>query len=224
MVKSIHLQTLLELLLLGAKEGPVKLSTMDLAKKIGKSQQAASKHLSELEQHRFLERMVESNDSYVKLTRKGVDAMAELHSVLTTALEKKHRIREISGTLFTGLGEGAYYVALPGYRRQFISNLGFDPFPGTLNLRLISKIDRSLRRDLEHRAGISIEGFDDGERTYGRAKCFRSTVNNKVKGAVLAVERTHYDDSVLEVIAHENIRSVLKVSDGDMISVRIDIS
>ncbi|MFB3043524.1 MAG: MarR family transcriptional regulator, partial [Nitrososphaerales archaeon] len=65
------MQTLLELLLLGAKESPVKLSTMDLARKIGKSQQAASKHLSELEQQRFLERMVEGSDSYVKLTRKG---------------------------------------------------------------------------------------------------------------------------------------------------------
>jgi len=223
-VKSIHLQTLLELLLLGAKESPVKLSTMDLARKIGKSQQAASKHLSELEQQRFVERMVEGSDSYVKLTRKGVDAMAELHSTLTNALEKKRRICEISGTLFTGLGEGAYYVALRGYRRQFITKLGFDPFPGTLNLRLISKIDRALRRDLEYHIGIGIEGFDDGERTYGKAKCFRSTVNNKIKGAVLAVERTHYDDSVLEIIAHQNIRDVLKVSDGDTITVQIDIS
>jgi riboflavin kinase len=222
MVKSIHLQTLLALLLLGAKDGPIRLSTMELARKIGKSQQAASKHLSELERQRFVERMVENNDSYVKLTHKGVDIMAELQTNLATALEKGHRSHDISGTLFTGLGEGAYYVSLRGYRRQFMNSLGFDPFPGTLNLRLVSKIDRGLRRDLDHHAGVTIEGFDDGERTYGRAKCFRSMVNQKIEGAVLVVERTHYDDSVLEIIASQNIREALNVTDGDLIHVQIE--
>ncbi|MEM1537956.1 MAG: DUF120 domain-containing protein [Candidatus Nezhaarchaeales archaeon] len=44
----------------------------------------------------------------------------------------------LEGEVFTGLGEGAFYVTREGYRSQFIEKLDFDPFPGTLNLRIKS--------------------------------------------------------------------------------------
>jgi riboflavin kinase len=42
-----------------------------------------------------------------------------------------------------------------------------------------------------------------------------------LEGTVILLERTHYDDSVLEVIAPINIREELKLKDGDNISVLI---
>ncbi|MCP8316290.1 MAG: DUF120 domain-containing protein, partial [archaeon] len=74
---------------------------------------------------------------------------------------------EIEGELFSGLEEGAYYVSLENYRRQFIDKLGFDPYIGTLNLKLTSSKDRKLRHELEHYSGISIDGFKNEHRTYG---------------------------------------------------------
>lgn len=157
----------------------------------------------------------------MKLTAKGVDAMNDIYTALRSVFEGEEPIVEIHGKAFTGLGEGAYYVSLRGYRRQFLKRLGFDPYPGTLNIRIDSPSDRRLRRDLERHSSIRIEGFEDGHRTYGWAKCYPAEINGELKGAVIVLERTHYDDSVLEVIAPVDIRAALNVKDGDPVAVRV---
>ena len=221
LAKPAYLQAMLELLLLGAKDKPVKLSTIDLAKRIGKSQQAASKHLLELEQGGYIERTRVGKRTLVRLTKLGNDTLLQIHLQLKTAFEGKAQKSELNGTVFTGLGEGAYYISLNGYRRQFIRKLGFDPYPGTLNLRLISALDRMVRDTLEKLPGIRIDGFEDGHRTYGGAKCFIAKLNGSVDGAVLVVERTSHDNSVLEVIAPARLRDKLGLKDGDSVKVSV---
>ncbi len=220
--KPAYLQTMLELLLLGANDKPVNLSTIDLAKRIGKSQQAASKHLLELEQSGYIERTKIGKHTLVKLTKAGNDVLLQIHLQLKTALEGKAQKSEVNGTVFTGLGEGAYYISQKGYRKQFVRKLGFDPYPGTLNLRLMSALDRMVRDTLEKLPGIQIEGFEDGHRTYGGAKCFIAKLNNSVDGAVLVLERTSHDNSVLEVISPARLRDRLGLKDGDNVKVSID--
>jgi riboflavin kinase len=222
LAKPTYLQTMLELLLLGAKDKPVELSTIDLAKRIGKSQQAASKHLLELEQNGYIERTKAGKRTLVKLTKLGNDVLLQIHLQLKTALEGKPQKSEVNGTVFTGLGEGAYYISLNGYRKQFVKKLGFDPYLGTLNLRLTSPLDRMVRDTLEKLPGIKIEGFEDGHRTYGGAKCFTARLNDSVHGAVLVLERTSHDNSVLEVIAPVRLRDKLNLKDGDPVKVSID--
>jgi len=220
--KPAYLQTMLELLLLGANDKPVNLSTIDLAKRIGKSQQAASKHLLELEQSGYIERTKIGKHTLVKLTKAGNDVLLQIHLRLKTALDGKAQKSEVNGTVFTGLGEGAYYISQKGYRKQFVRKLGFDPYPGTLNLRLMSALDRMVRDTLEKLPGIQIEGFEDGHRTYGGAKCFIAKLNNSVDGAVLVIERTSHDNSVLEVISPARLRDRLGLKDGDNVKVSID--
>ncbi len=55
-VKSRHIPIFIELLLLGAKETYIQVSTTSLANKIDKSQQAASRHLLELEDIGYIKR------------------------------------------------------------------------------------------------------------------------------------------------------------------------
>ena len=220
-MKSVHIPTLLELLLLGAKDDYVEISTTDLAKRLGKSQQVISRHLSDLEKAGYVDRMQRSGRNSVKLTKKGVDTMTSIYAALSSAFEGTEPVPEIRGKVFAGLGEGAYYVSLRGYRRQFVNLLGFDPYPGTLNLRLDSPQDRRLRRDLERHSSINIKGFEDGHRTYGWAKCYPAEINDGLRGAVIILERTHYDDSVLELISPVNIREALQLKDGEIVSVRI---
>ena len=128
---------------------------------------------------------------------------------------------EVEGEVFDGLGEAAYYVSQSGYRRQFISKLGFEPFPGTLNIRLRSPVDRKVRRDLASEKSIHIDGFQDGKRTYGGAECFRSLINRDSSCAVLVIERTSYDDSVLEIIAPISLRKSLHLKAGSKVAVKI---
>lgn len=220
MIKPVHIPTLLELLAQGAKDRPVSLTTTSLARKLGKSQQLASKHLDEMEREGLIERIRSNGRIYVKLTKKGITASASLYSTLGRVFGEEEKLK-VNGVVFSGLGEGAYYISLNGYRRQFMSKLGFEPYPGTLNLRLESAVDRKIRSDLMTREGIHIEGFENGKRTYGGAKCFRAEVNGEENGAVLIIERTSHDDSVMEIIAPANLRRKFNLKDGSLVRITI---
>jgi riboflavin kinase, archaea type len=221
-MKASYIPTFIELLELGAKDRPISITTAQLGQKLGKSQQLASKHLEEMEREGLIERMRSGGKTYVKLTRKGISSGASLYSTLSRVYGKTEMERiEIIGTVFSGLGEGAYYVSMKGYKKQFLAKLGFEPFPGTMNLRLDLPVYRKVRRDLGTIKGIHIEGFKDGKRTFGGAECFRAMVNDKVEGAVLVIERTIHDDTVLEIISPTNLRREFKLKDGDPLTVTI---
>jgi riboflavin kinase len=68
-----------------------------------------------------------------------------------------------------------------------------------------------------------INGFSDGKRTYGWVKCYPSKINNSTDAALITLERTHHDDSVIELISKENIKKTTKLSTGSQISIRVPI-
>lgn len=220
-IKPSHIPTLLELLIEGAKDKPVALTTGMLALRLGKSQQLASKHLEEMEKEGLVERIKSGGKTFVKLTKKGTYTGERLHVTLKQVFGETTEGLNVTGKVFSGLGEGAYYISLSGYKKQFKSKLGFEPYPGTLNLRLHTAVDRKIRRDLSTSRGIHIDGFKDGKRSYGGAECFRSLINGKAKSAVLVIERTIHDDSVMELIAPVCIRDQFRLKDGDTVDVSI---
>jgi len=222
LLKSSYIPTLIELLELGAKDRLISITTTELGQKLGKSQQLASKHLEEMEREGLVERIRSGGKTYVKLTKKGISSGAILYSTLSRVYSKDEKEKlEIVGTVFSGLGEGAYYISLKGYKRQFLSKLGFEPFPGTMNLRLDLPVYRKVRQDLQTMKGVHIDGFKDGKRTFGGAECFKAILDGKAEGAVLIIERTIHDDSVLELISPVNLRKQFKLRDGDKMTVEI---
>jgi riboflavin kinase len=122
------------------------------------------------------------------------------------------------------MGEGAYYMSLEGYRKQFKEKLGYEPYPGTLNVRLTDQVYMNARRELGRHPSIFLDGFSDGTRTYGWVKCYRAVINNSVKAAVLVLERTHYDDTMLEVIAPMSIKQASGIKNGDRIKVQVQLA
>jgi riboflavin kinase len=48
-------------------------------------------------------------------------------------------------------------------------------------------------------------------------------VDGKIKGHVILIQRTHYDNSVVEVIAPICIREALKLKDGDLVRLEIPL-
>lgn len=174
-----------------------------------------------MEREGLIERIRSGGKTFIKLTPKGVSSGVSLYSSLALVFGKPETKLDVKGIVFSGLGEGAYYIAMKGYRKQFESKLGFDPFPGTLNLRLETAVDRKIRASLDLAKGIHIDGFKDGRRTFGGAECFRAVLNGQVDGAVLVIERTSHDDSVLEIIAPVNLRRYFSLKDGDDVGVTI---
>ena len=212
---------LYELVKLKAHQQLVTVSSEELAEKMGESQQAASQHLQKLERLGLIERRRTGLRFAIKLTPKGYDLVRSHYSQLKAAVEEKGKEMMFKGKLFRGFGEAAYYIGNEGYKRQFVKVLGFEPFLGTLNLRLESPIEMEQKRELRSLDGLEIQGFENGKRTYGGAKCFRAVVNGKIPAGVLVIERTHYDDSVLEIISPVNFRKDIGLKDGDEVTVAV---
>jgi len=223
-LKVQHILTLAELLAKGARHNFVSITTSTLGKNIHRSQQAASKHLLELELDGYIERIRNGQKFSVRITPKGHAEIVKISTVLKSSLESTPSYIEFMGNIISGMGEGAYYMSMKGYTKQFKSKLGYIPFPGTLNVKLKDKKFVEAKRELDAHDGIMIDGFSDGKRTYGWVKCYPAKINNSVDGMLITLERTHYDDSILELISHTNIKKAAKLSKDSQISIRVPIS
>jgi riboflavin kinase len=217
------LLTLCKLAELGAYSGELSITTADLARSLNASQQTASRRLIELQTLGLIRRTRGVHGEAIRVTAKGSEELNRMHLRLKAIFELKPREVILEGTLFSGIGEGAWYVGQSGYRRQFAEKLGFDPFPGTLNLRLRREYEDE-RRLLETLPPIEIEGFRDGERTFGPVICHKAKINGAEDGALISAVRTHYGGDVIELIAPSNLRAKLELKDGDIVKVRITSS
>src|SRR3989442_5472768 len=147
-MKPSHLLALYKLSEMGATDKEVVCSTSDVAKRVGSSQQTASRRLMEMEKLDLIERTRNGRDQKVRITGEGLRQLSDMYLNLKRDFEGPTKDLVITGTVFTSLSERSYYMSLDGYRKQFISKLGFDPFPGTLNLR-VSKADLNNRKILD---------------------------------------------------------------------------
>lgn len=222
-LKLQHILTLAELFAKGARYNFIPITTSSLGKSINKSQQAASKHLLELESDGYVERLRSGAKVSVRITTKGHAEMLKIFSTLKSSLETSPSFIEFKGIIISGMGEGAYYMSMKGYTKQFKSKLGYVPFPGTLNVKLKDKEFIEAKRLLDAHPAILVNGFSDGKRTYGWVKCYPAKVNNSVDVALILLERTHHDDSIIELISKENIKKSLRLSTGSQITIRVNI-
>ena len=217
-----YLYTLLKLAEMGAHKRTAKISTEYLAEKLGTSQQTASRYLIELERKGWIQRTITPEGSLIKIDDTGTKELQKLYSNLRFLIEAAYPPSvTLEGTVFTGLGEGAYYITKEHYRKQFIEKLGFDPYPGTLNLKLTTEYDLKTRTELEAYPAIEIEGFKNEDRTFGLVKCYPATIGNKIKGALISALRSHYGISVVEIIAPVCLRKHLNLKDGYKVKVEV---
>ena len=217
-----YLFTLLKLAEMGAHRRIAKISTEYLAEKLGTSQQTASRYLIELERKGWIKRNITHDGCLIKIDSAGTAELQKLLSNLRFLMEAAYPPSvTLEGTVFTGLGEGAYYIGKEHYRKQFTEKLGFEPYPGTLNLKLGSDYDIKARTELEAYPAIEVEGFKNEDRTFGLVKCYPVLIDNKVKGALITALRSHYDVSVLEIIAPVCLRKQLNLKDGHKVKVEV---
>ena len=221
-LKIQHILTLAELLSKGARYNFVQITTSTLGKSIKKSQQAASKHILDLETGGFIERVMTGRHVSVKITQKGYSELVKLHSILGSTLGSSPSQLELNGSVISGLGEGAYYMGLNGYTKQFKVKIGYIPFPGTLNVKLNQLQTTQIIQQLDDLASVIIEPFSDGKRTYGGVKCFHAMLNDSIKCELIRLERTHHDISVIELISKSNLRKIANLKTGSKVTVKIN--
>jgi len=220
-LKIQHILTLAELLSNGARYNFVHITTSSLGKSIKKSQQAASKHILELENGGFIDRVMTGRQLSVKITQKGYSELVKLHSILGSSLDSSPSHLVLNGSVISGLGEGAYYMALNGYTKQFKVKIGYVPFPGTLNIKLNQHQATQIIQQLDDLDNTIIDPFSDGKRTYGWVKCFHVTLNNSIKCELIRLERTHHDNSVIELISKNSLRRTARLKTGSKVTIKI---
>jgi riboflavin kinase len=203
----------------------IQLNSSEFGELLGVSQQTASRRIQNLEELGWIERKIEGKSQVIRITREGADIMLNLYKDMKKILNNIL----IIGKVIEGMNEGGYYVAIKGYYTQFNDKLGFNPYKGTLNLKL-SKINKTLlKENLNNRLPIIINGFKDenSNRTYGNVRCYDCVIyridhrEDKIKAAILDIERTHHEENIVEILAKPYLRERLHLKDGDRIIIEL---
>lgn len=218
-----ELATLKQLALDGGLGRPVHVSCSELSGKLGVSAQTVSRRLRELEETDHVSRQLVDDGQNVRITDKGESALHGEYYEYRRLFTSDDR-PDLEGTVTDGMGEGKHYISLDGYQRQFDERLGYEPFPGTLN---VAVDDDTPHRDRlqETIDGVRIDEWSDEERTYGAATCYPVTVEGDAEefspAHILVPDRTHHDEQIVEVIAPVELRAELAIDAGSEVTLRV---
>jgi riboflavin kinase len=205
---------LISLIQSGGRDKPVSLS--DLAEFTGIPKPTLVRWFKEAENGGYVIRAVKGKRHHFIVSVKG---FALLNGVCELISSGEKPIERIAGEVFTGLGEGAYYMSLEGYRREFLRHIGYEPFKGTLNMRVISKSAiYSVIKWIEKVKPAIVPGFTESGRTFGSVRIYPIRLNGELCHAIFP-ERRHYNADVIEVISKDNLRRKLNLKDGDIVTV-----
>ncbi len=205
--------------LMGGMHDYISISSRELGKDLGMSQQSASKRILELLGKGWIVRDLGARRQRIKITDRGTEALRHEYTEYQRIFETRDHIL-VHGEVVTGMGEGQYYVNQEGYQEQFLSLLGFKPYEGTLNVRVLPADVHKLAL-LQGARGIRIKGFEHNGRTFGDVVCHQARIQN-IECAVVVPMRSHYED-IIEIICKYHLRRTLGLKDGDQVEVRINI-
>jgi CTP-dependent riboflavin kinase len=117
-----------------------------------------------------------------------------------------------------GVGKAAFFTRLGWFRQQCVQQLGFDPYPGTLNVQVFK----------EHDAAVAALGEENGIALVPpNGQCCSArmvpVVVGGIRGAVIIPEakvRVH-GESILEIVASMRLKGALGLTDGDAVAVTV---
>lgn len=124
----------------------------------------------------------------------------------------------IAGTVMSGTGRAAFFTQLEWVNRQCVEKLGFEPYPGTLNL-MVSASDRKRLMRVQAFPGVLLTPPDDAH----CAGLVYPILIGKIPGAIIRPEtrvRTH-GEAIVEVLAPVCLRDAFTLNDGDSVSFTI---
>jgi len=122
------------------------------------------------------------------------------------------------GIVVPGSGEGAYFVGLGWVRREIRRVAGFDPYPGTLNLRLLSADALSRWGGIRRAAGAPLTPPEPGG---CGGRLIPARVGGLIRAAVVVPDVTRYGEELLEIVAPVHLRTRLDLKDGDLLRLTI---
>lgn len=122
----------------------------------------------------------------------------------------------LRGVIQSGKGAGAWFTQLDWVLAQCRDLLGFQPFPGTLNVKVLDEDLPGLTGMLQRRAGELVPP----DPAFCSAGVVKVTVNGLAGAVVLPAEevRVHGAD-VIEILSGHHLKQELGLTDGDQVEI-----
>jgi len=121
---------------------------------------------------------------------------------------------KIDGEVTTGLGKAAYFLSQEFYTNEFKKNLGFIPYPGTLNVVVSEKYLDEIN-DIKNNCDNLIKPYEG----FGAVKYINAILNDKIEGAIVFPAKTTHDENYLEFISENKLRDELNLEDEDIVTL-----
>lgn len=124
----------------------------------------------------------------------------------------------INGVLATGLGKATGFTSLDWARDAFRDRLGIDPFPGTVNVIVMSDPERAAWRRVKSWPGIVLP---PPRPDWCNSRCYHALINNRIDAAIVLPEIDSYPVDQIELIATIAVRETLNLQDGDPVAIHV---
>ena len=122
---------------------------------------------------------------------------------------------KINGEVTTGLGKAAYFLSQDFYTKEFKKNLGFVPYPGTLNI-IVGEEFLDEINEIKN----NCENLIKPDQGFGAVKYIEAKLNDSIEGAIVFPVKTTHEENYLEFIAENKLRDELNLNDGDIVSLK----
>ncbi|MBI4452206.1 CTP-dependent riboflavin kinase [Candidatus Woesearchaeota archaeon] len=123
-------------------------------------------------------------------------------------------MKSVKGTIASGLGEGSYFMSMEHYKQEINKKLGFEAYPGTLNIKIKENRDELLKNTKP----IQLMGYISSNKKFGGASCYRAKIKN-INGAVIIPDINKNPKNVIEFIAPVHVKSALRLNDNEEIEI-----
>lgn len=118
--------------------------------------------------------------------------------------------KKLKGRIVSGLGQGDYFTQLDWVRKQFKEKMGFDPYPGTLNL----KLDKSNEKQYQEILKGGGKDIVPPSKEFCNSKSYEIDLAG-IKAAIIIPCVPSYPQDIVEIMAPLKVKEKLKVKDGD---------
>ena len=126
-------------------------------------------------------------------------------------------MKQIKGVIASGTGEAAFFTGLDWVKQQCREKLGFELYPGTLNLK-VGKEDLMVMNSLVEEEGVRLV---PPTADFCEAACLKVSIGT-VEAAAILPRVDDYPENTIEIIAPVKVKERLNLEDGDAVIVTID--